>query len=188
MKNDKITWFLFDFDDVVTAGYSKANKNVHTFIDILTIRKKENITFQESCYKLGLHPDKMVQLYAEAALPNLKIKPVLRLFSVWKRIGKPYFCGIASNNSDYLISYWLEYHKLERSFSQLFTPEKFEWTRKPDREFFSKCINALNVNPEQIVFYDDDSVNVDIANKMGINSYLYHKYDHFQEVEQYVKE
>jgi hypothetical protein len=44
MKNDKVIWFLFDFDDVVTSGYSKGNKYIHTFIDILTIRKEENIT------------------------------------------------------------------------------------------------------------------------------------------------
>ena len=142
MKNDELIWFLFDFDDVITSGYRKGNKNVYTFIEILTIRKNEKLTFQESCHKLGLHPDTMAQLYAESALPNLKIRPILRLFSLWKRIGKPYRCGIASNNSDYLIYHWLKFHKLENPFSRIFTPEKFNWVRKPDREYFTKCIES----------------------------------------------
>jgi len=188
MKNDKAIWFLFDFDDVITSGYSKGNKYIHTFIDILTIRKEENITFQESCYRFGLRPTDIVKKYAEASPPNLKLIPKLKRIIDLKRIGKQYQCGIASNNSDYLISKWLKIYKLQNSFDILLTPEIFGWIRKPDREFFSECINILNVNPEQIVFYDDNSENVDIANKMGINSYLYHRYDHFQEVEQYVKE
>jgi HAD superfamily hydrolase (TIGR01509 family) len=187
MTDSDILWFLFDFDDVLTSGYKKGSE-IKVFIDVLTIRKNEKITFQDSCYRLGLEPMDIVKQYCLTALPNKRLYPWLDKLETLINQKQPYGCGIASNNSNFLIIEWLKYYKLSDKFSNIYTPEVFNWTRKPERLFFDKCIKDLNTVAEQIVFFDDDISNIDIANKMGINAHLYKKFARFKEIEQYLSE
>lgn len=187
MKNDELIWFLFDFDDVLTSGYNRGNSDIPIFIKVLTLRKNKKKTFQEACLKFGLRPIDIAIKYSKATKPNLKLIEKLKVLDSLKRQGEQIAIGIASNNSDYLIYQWLKYYKLGHYFDKILTPENLGWIWKPERQYFHNLMVMLGVNPEQIVFFDDDVQAVDIALKLDINSYLYRRHGDFEEIEQYLR-
>jgi len=187
VKNDELIWFLFDFDDVLTSGYNRGNSDIPIFIKVLTLRKNKKKTFQEACLKFGLRPIDIAIKYSKATKPNLKLIEKLKVLDSLKRQGEQIAIGIASNNSDYLIYQWLKYYKLGHYFDKILTPENLGWIWKPERQYFHNLMVMLGVNPEQIVFFDDDVQAVDIALKLDINSYLYRRHGDFEEIEQYLR-
>lgn len=44
---------------------------------------------------------------------------------------------------------------------------------KPEPEIYYNVLNGLNVKPEETVFFDDIKENVDAANKIGINGFVW---------------
>ena len=45
--------------------------------------------------------------------------------------------------------------------------------RKSEKEFFEKVIKRLNLNPEEIIYLDDDAENVNVAKELGIKAKVY---------------
>lgn len=56
-------------------------------------------------------------------------------------------------------------------FDELFLSYEMH-VNKPDAEIYNKMIEKLNVNPNQIYFFDDSKLNVEAAKELGINAYL----------------
>lgn len=48
-----------------------------------------------------------------------------------------------------------------------------EGNRKPNEDFYEILINRYNLNKDECIFFDDKKQNVDIANKIGIKSYVF---------------
>lgn len=44
---------------------------------------------------------------------------------------------------------------------------------KPEPAFFSKIIEAENVSPDEVFFTDDRQENIDVANSLGVNGFLF---------------
>lgn len=59
--------------------------------------------------------------------------------------------------------------ELHRYFSHIFASHRIACA-KPDPKAFHHVINALDVTPEKILFFDDNLVNVAAARQLGINS------------------
>ena len=49
---------------------------------------------------------------------------------------------------------------------------------KPDERIYDKLLNKYNLNPEECIFLDDNSKNIEAANKKGINAIEYHEENH----------
>lgn len=59
---------------------------------------------------------------------------------------------------------------LEEHFDKCFLSYRIGLT-KPDREAFLYVVEKLGVSPEQICFFDDTDVNVNMAKAVGMNAY-----------------
>jgi len=53
--------------------------------------------------------------------------------------------------------------------------------KKPSNKIFQYLIDRSGVNPEEIIFADDDEDNLDGAEKLGIQTFLYEGFDKFLE-------
>ena len=42
---------------------------------------------------------------------------------------------------------------------------------KPDREYFQRALNAMNISPDEAIFFDDNQINCDGAVRFGIAAY-----------------
>ena len=52
---------------------------------------------------------------------------------------------------------------------------------KPDKKIFQELVNQSGVNPEEIVFADDDIEKISGAKEIGIQAFLYEGFDKFVE-------
>lgn len=53
---------------------------------------------------------------------------------------------------------------------------------KSQREFFEKIIQELKCeNPAEIMFWDDDGSKVELAKSLGIQAFLYEKFEDFED-------
>jgi len=51
---------------------------------------------------------------------------------------------------------------------------------KSNPQFFEKVVNNLQVQPEEIEYWDDDSENVEVANSVGIKGHTYSDFEKFK--------
>ncbi len=59
--------------------------------------------------------------------------------------------------------------------------------RKPDKKAFEYVLNALDADPENVVFIDDDSRNIQTASQLGIKTVLFkNEEDAVSQVEKYL--
>ena len=80
--------------------------------------------------------------------------------------------GLASDNEQYRAKYLHTEVGLESYFDYMFFSCFLGYT-KSDPEFFKYIIDKLKFKPEEIVFFDDDQKNVDVAKGLGIDARLY---------------
>ena len=74
---------------------------------------------------------------------------------------------IATNHVSYIREY------LENSFvnevDELFISEEIGRI-KPNKDYYEYILNYYNIKAEELLFIDDSKINIDIANKMGIQT------------------
>lgn len=51
--------------------------------------------------------------------------------------------------------------------------------QKHDKEFFEKSLESLKSDPDEVLYWDDDQKNVDVAKSLGITSRFYSDFDSF---------
>ena len=66
----------------------------------------------------------------------------------------------------------LRENNLEKLFDEIIVSSEIGLA-KPDPLFFEKIFEILKENPENILFFDDNPINVKAAQKLGIKSYLF---------------
>jgi len=54
--------------------------------------------------------------------------------------------------------------------------------KKPDLKFFEIILNELGAQPGEVLFFDDEQVNIDAANEIGIKSFLYTDFEKFNKI------
>lgn len=89
-------------------------------------------------------------------------------------------CYVATNNEKHRANYMLEQMGFKDHFDGLFASAHLG-SKKPDHEFFKKILAQLDVNPEEVLFWDDAEENVQAARELGIHA------EHFSGVEFYRK-
>jgi len=79
---------------------------------------------------------------------------------------------LASDNEKYRAEYLLNTVGIKPLFDDTFFSCFVGYT-KSEPEFFKAIIESLNLKPEEIVYFDDDQKNVDIAKELGIDARFY---------------
>lgn len=53
---------------------------------------------------------------------------------------------------------------------------------KSDTQFFTHVLTELSIPAQQVIFFDDDPINIHTANRLGIHAYLYRNYGEFKKI------
>lgn len=83
---------------------------------------------------------------------------------------------LASDNEKYRAEYLLDEVGLKPLFDDTFFSCFVGYT-KSEPEFFKTIIKRLEFKPEEIVYFDDDQKNVDVAKGLGIDARFYKSVD-----------
>lgn len=51
--------------------------------------------------------------------------------------------------------------------------------KKPEKEYYELIIQKLRIDPDSLIYFDDSSENIQIAQSLGIHVVLYRDYDDF---------
>lgn len=102
---------------------------------------------------------------------NTKIdKNMVNLILEFKKQG--YTIALLSNASSNYLHGINGFSKIEKIFDHVIISGN-EGMAKPDPNFFMHALDLLGVEPEEAIFIDDSPTNVQSANSLGIDSFLY---------------
>jgi len=90
-------------------------------------------------------------------------------------------CYLATNQEKYRTKYMRETMDFENIFDGVFSSAELE-CKKPEKEFFQKVLDSLEINGEEVLFFDDDQRNINGAKSSGIKSFLYVGFDKLEEI------
>lgn len=79
---------------------------------------------------------------------------------------------LASDNEKYRAEYLLNEIGLKNNFDETFF-SCFLGHTKSEPEFFKAVVKKLKLKPEEILYFDNDLKNVDVAKSVGINARVY---------------
>jgi len=88
-----------------------------------------------------------------------------RPFTVWSNINQSHFAHLLKCSSA-LRRYELPSAGLSFQLN----------LKKPNKKFYQACLEAINLRPDQVLFFDDDSRNVQGAREIGINAHQVSSY------------
>lgn len=92
---------------------------------------------------------------------------------------------LATNQEKYRTQYMLEHMGFADVFENVYSSAHLG-LKKPAVEFFSKVVDDLGCQKDEVLFWDDDQQNIDGAKEYGINAEFYTDYDSFLgKMEQY---
>ncbi len=99
-------------------------------------------------------------------------------------------CYLGTDQEKYRTKYIREDMGLEKIFDKIYSSAEMGY-KKPDKEFFEIITNDLknkeNIQPEEIMFWDDDEKNVMAGRELGWRSYLYENFEGFYRVVSQIK-
>ncbi len=87
------------------------------------------------------------------------------------RVGALYPLGCLSNTNSLHWNYLIERTPLIDYFDYLF-PSHYTGLLKPDRLSFTNAAEKMGLQPDQLLFLDDNQINIEGATKVGMRSYL----------------
>lgn len=88
-------------------------------------------------------------------------------------------CYVATDRDKYWSQYLLEHLKFKAYFDGFF----FSYDvghEKDSREYFEEVLNRLALKPEEVMYWDDDQKNVDVAKSLGIDAHFWVSIDQFR--------
>ncbi len=90
-------------------------------------------------------------------------------------------CVLATNQEKYRTEYLFDKLGLRGSFDKAYSSAHLG-LKKPAVEFFAKVVEDLSANKDEVLFWDDDQINIDGALAYGIHSEFYTDYITFLSV------
>ncbi|MBV1916426.1 MAG: HAD family phosphatase [Pseudomonadales bacterium] len=126
------------------------------------------------------------QTFAETFRTDLKIEAssenILKHFTEWpiglfpgvqellETLGSKYKLAVLSNTNELHWPRIIEEFNIESYFDKFFASHQIKMA-KPSLEIFQHVINELQVEPEKILFLDDNLKNIEASKMLGINSH-----------------
>lgn len=95
---------------------------------------------------------------------------VIKVVQDWRAQGIR--CCLATDQEKYRATYLMETVGLQDAFDEAFFSCDLG-VPKDSSEFFEIVLSALEVAPEEVVYFDDDAKNVEIARGLGIDGRVY---------------
>ena len=114
--------------------------------------------------------DDLLKFWFEAE--NTKDEKLLEIISALR--SHEIKCYIATRQEKYRLQYLLDVVGLKNYFDGVFCTCDIGYDKK-EPEFFHHVFKELSLNPEEILFFDDNQINIDNANSLGVEAYLYNK-------------
>jgi len=94
-------------------------------------------------------------------------------------------CYLATNQEKYRAQYLEKQMGFGTLFDDMFLSSNIGH-KKPERAYYEFILNEMknkhNIEPQEIMFFDDAQENVDVAKELGIDSYFYKDFEEFQGV------
>lgn len=126
----------------------------------------------------GTPDDLMAQWFqAEHVIDDALVEEVKKL----RKLGM--HCFLATNQEKYRAKY-LEEEMFPGVFEHVYS-SAILGVKKPSEEFYAKILDELaaeEIQPEEVVYLDDDAENVEAAKRLGIRAVLYRNIDDFKSV------
>lgn len=85
---------------------------------------------------------------------------------------------LATNQEQYRTQYMLDHMGFKDAFDTIYSSAHLG-LKKPAVEFFARVVEDMGVPKDEVLFWDDDQVNIDGANEYGIHAEFYTDYDSF---------
>jgi glucose-1-phosphatase len=98
------------------------------------------------------------------------IGPYPGVSELLQALSQKYTLAILTNTNELHWPRIMDEFELSRYCEHIFASHIINFA-KPDIAAFEYVINEMNIAPENVVFFDDNSLNVNAANKMGMHSY-----------------
>ncbi len=99
-------------------------------------------------------------------------------------------CYLGTDQEKYRTEYIRKNMGLEKIFDKIYSSAEMG-CKKPDKEFFKSMAEDLrqgeNIQPEKIMFWDDDEKNVAAGKDFGIQGYLYKNFNEFYKIVSQIK-
>jgi putative hydrolase of the HAD superfamily len=92
-------------------------------------------------------------------------------------------CFLATNQEKYRTQYMKTNMGFEKLFDHVFSSAEIGF-KKPSREFYASIVNELKkqgISPDELMFFDDSTTNVEEARKIGIDAQLYENFEGFEQ-------
>jgi putative hydrolase of the HAD superfamily len=89
-------------------------------------------------------------------------------------------CYIATDREKYWAKYLVENVGLGKHFDGFMFSYDIGF-EKHDPEYFQEVMKRLGLKPEEVMYWDDDQKNVDVAKGVGIDARLYTDFDKFKD-------
>lgn len=140
---------------------------------------KDLLEKNREIWKLDGSPDDLMAQWfqAEHAVDDMLVEEIKKL----RELGV--HCFLATNQEKYRAKY-LEEEMFLGVFERIYSSAMLG-VKKPSEEFYAKILEELaadEIQPEQIVYFDDDTENVEAAQRLGIRAVLYRDIDDFKNV------
>lgn len=137
---------------------------------------KEEIVKYFNEWNYNESADDLVKYWVEGTFSD---KEVLKFVNQLRKKGLK--CYLATDQMCYRAEYILKDLGLENYFDKCFFSCDLKCGKEKET-FFEKIIQKLQLKPEEILYWDDDEKNVEIAKKVGINAKFYSGLDEFERV------
>lgn len=90
-------------------------------------------------------------------------------------------CVMATNQEKYRADYLFNKIGFVNSFDKMYVSAHLGY-KKTNKEFFEKLVSDLvDIKKDEILFWDDDIENINIAKEFGINAELYTTFEDFKQ-------
>lgn len=198
----KIKAIIFDYGQVLT--FPQSESSINSMVKLLNTEKEhliKNYYYHRDLYdsgkingkeywKLVLKSMNIIN-YNENILDELVNYDLESWFvqnsDMWNlalNLRNNYKTALLSNNINELVIKMEKELDLNKYFDKIVFSNRLDFI-KPDPRIYQYCLELLGIHPEESIFIDDKSVNVESANKLGINGFIFKNY---QGLIEYLKE
>lgn len=136
--------------------------------------KDELLKYIEVWGWLGSIDDLLLYWFSSESKLNKKLLEII------DKVRESVNVSLVSDQEKYRAEYLLDDLDLAKHSDEAFFSCDLGVT-KNEKAFFEKVLLALNAKPQEVIYFDDDPKNIEVAQDLGINAKLYRDIDSVKE-------